>query len=94
MRIKPRYWLLLGILLCLSGCSTTPMSAPDSPRPPGPIPTPQDAPVEPTFTPEVPPRFMYDDLPVHPRPRLRKVSHWRLAAEPPGCVRPVPEGDG
>jgi hypothetical protein len=56
MRIKRPYWLLLGMLLWLSGCGSTPMSPPDSQRPPGQIPTPQDAPAEPTFKPDVPPQ--------------------------------------
>jgi hypothetical protein len=56
MRITRSCWLLLGVLICLSGCGSTPTSAPDSPRPPGQIPTPQDAPAEPTFKPDVPPR--------------------------------------
>jgi hypothetical protein len=53
MRITRASWLLLGMLLCLSGCGATPTSAPDSPRPAGQIPTPQDAPAEPTFKPDV-----------------------------------------
>ncbi len=66
MRIKRPYWLLLGMLICLSGCSPTRLPAPDTQRPPGPIPTPPDAPAEPTFKPDVPPRFMRDDRPFHP----------------------------
>jgi hypothetical protein len=69
MRITRPYWRLLAMLLCLSGCGATPTSAPDSPRPPGQIPTPQDAPAEPTFKPDVPPqvppRFMRNDRPIH-----------------------------
>jgi hypothetical protein len=70
MRITRPYWLLLGILICLSSCSSTRMPAPDTPRPPGPIPTPPDAPAEPTFKPDVPPhpppRFLPDDRPLPP----------------------------
>jgi hypothetical protein len=66
MHIKRPYWLLLGVLICLSGCSPTRLPAPDAQRPPGPIPTPPDAPAEPTFKPDVPPRFMRDDRPLHP----------------------------
>jgi hypothetical protein len=70
MRIKRSYWLLLGILICLSGCSPTRLPAPDTQRPPGPIPTPPDAPAEPTFKPDVPPhlppRFLPDDRPLPP----------------------------
>ena len=70
MRIKRSSWLLLGMLICLSGCSPTPLPAPDTQRPPGPIPTPPDAPAEPTFKPDVPPhvpsRFMQDDRPFQP----------------------------
>lgn len=64
------YWLLLAVLICLSGCGSTPTSAPDSQRPAGQIPTPQDAPAEPTFKPDVPPqvppRVMRDDRPLQP----------------------------
>jgi hypothetical protein len=77
MRITRPYWLLLGVLFWLSGCGGTPTSAPDSPKPPGQIPTPQDAPAEPTFKPDVPPqvppRVMRDDRPVHPRARVASV---------------------
>ena len=70
MRIKRSYGLLLGILLCLSGCSPTRIPAPDTQRPSGPIPTPPDAPAEPTFKPDVPPhlppRFLPDDRPLSP----------------------------
>jgi hypothetical protein len=68
MRIRRPSWLLLGMLICLSGCASTPTSVPDSPRPSGQIPTPQDAPAEPTFKPDVPPqvppRFMQDAPPI------------------------------
>jgi hypothetical protein len=70
MRITRASWLLLGVLICLSGCGPTRTPAPDSPRPPGQIPTPQDAPAEPTFKPDVPPaappRFRHDDRPLQP----------------------------
>jgi hypothetical protein len=70
MHIKRPNWLLLGVLICLSGCSPTRLPAPDTPRPPGPIPTPPDAPAEPTFKPDVPPhvppRFVRDDRPLQP----------------------------
>jgi hypothetical protein len=70
MCIKRPYWLLLGMLICLGGCSPTRMPAPDTQRPPGPIPTPSDAPAEPTFTPDVPPhlpsQFLPDDRPLPP----------------------------
>jgi hypothetical protein len=92
MRIPRRYGLLLGILIGLSGCSPTRLSTPDSLRPLGPIPTPQDAPAEPTFKPDVLPRFMRDDRPLHPRPRPGMVERW-LPAEPPRESRPAPEGD-
>jgi hypothetical protein len=39
MLIKRPYWLLLGVLVCLSGRSPTRLPAPDSQRPPGQIPT-------------------------------------------------------
>jgi hypothetical protein len=77
MRIKRPYWLLLGMLICLSGCSPTRLPAPDTQRPPGPIPTPPDAPAEPTFKPDVPPRFMRDDRPLHP---LKEGNALTLAA--------------
>ena len=70
MLIKRPYWLLLGMLIGLSGCSPTRLPAPDTPHPTGPIPTPPDAPAEPTFKPDVPPhvppRFMRDDRPFQP----------------------------
>jgi hypothetical protein len=61
MRITRPYWLLLGILIGLSGCSPTHTSLPESQPPLGPIPTPQDAPAEPTFKPDVLPRFRGDE---------------------------------
>jgi hypothetical protein len=83
MRIERPYWLLLGMLLWLSGCGSTPMSPPDSQRPPGQIPTPQDAPAEPTFKPDVPPqvppRFTRDDRPLPSLARRATVSGWGLA---------------
>jgi hypothetical protein len=83
MRIKRPYWLLLGMLLWLSGCGSTPRSPPDSQRPPGQIPTPQDAPAEPTFKPDVPPqvppRFTRDDRPLPSLARRATVSGWGLA---------------
>ena len=70
MRIKRPSWWLLGMLICLSGCSPARMPAPDTQRSPGPIPTPPDAPAEPTFKPDVPPRlplrFLHDDRPIPP----------------------------
>lgn len=73
MRIKRPSWLLLGMLICLSGCGSTPTSAPDSPPTPGQIPTPRDAPAEPTFKPDVPPgappRFIRDGRPIQPLAR-------------------------
>lgn len=70
MRIKPPARLLVGLLLWLSGCGPARVPAPDAPRPPGSIPTPPDAPAEPTFKPDVPPhlppRFLPHDRPLPP----------------------------
>jgi hypothetical protein len=79
MRITRRYWLLLGILIGLSGCSPARTPAPDSPRPPGPILTPPDAPAEPTFKPDVPPRLMRDIRPLsHSQAEARSnAGGWR-----------------
>ena len=83
MLIARPTWLLLGMLLWVSGYASTPTSAPDSPRPPGQIPTSQDAPAEPTFKPDVPPqvppRFTRDDRPLPSRARTGTVSGWGLA---------------
>jgi predicted small lipoprotein YifL len=75
---RPRCLMIIMLLICLSGCGPTRLPPPDSQRPPGDIPTPQDAPAEPTFKPDVPPRFMHDERPLQPR----------LVADPPGVVRP------
>jgi hypothetical protein len=97
MRLTRPYWLLLGMLICLSGCGATPPSAPDSPRPPGQIPTPQGAPAEPTFKPDVPPqvppRFMRNDRPLPSLARRETVSCLGLGAEPPVRARLALEGD-
>ena len=93
MCITRRYWLLLGILLGLSGCNPARAPVPDSPRPLGPIPTPPDAPAEPTFEPDVPPRLIRDIRPLSPQPRQGTVERRRLAAAPLGD-RPTLEDEG
>jgi len=57
MRIKRISWLLLLMLVCGMGCSTPPRPTPGGQLPPASIPTPQDAPAEPTYKPDVPPRY-------------------------------------
>jgi hypothetical protein len=97
MRITRPSWLLLGMLICLSGCGATPTLPPDGQRPPGQIPTPQDAPAEPTFKPDVPPqmppRFMRDDRPLPSLARRGTGSCGGLGIEPPVRARLALERD-
>jgi hypothetical protein len=75
MNLALLYGSVLVILILVAGCSPTPRSTPTGqPQPyPAPIPTPQDAPAEPTFKPDIPPRFILDDGPVLWRPSAGKV---------------------
>ena len=93
MRIKPPARLLLGLLLWLSGCGPARVPASDAPRPPGSIPTPPDAPAEPTFKLDVPPRFIRHDPPIQPT-KARKPLARAVWAAPPGRVRPARGGGG
>jgi hypothetical protein len=83
MLINTLHLPMILFLILIVGCtaSHTPAPSDDLPRS-TPIPTPQDAPAEPTFKPDVPPRFIRDDRPLQPsaclmQPVMRAVVSLR-----------------